>query len=98
LREIVKRLATCRLEVNLEKTRIVYCKDDRRKGSHEHARFDFLGYAFRPRQCKGGPTGYFVGFNPAVSDAARKKIAARIRSWHLRRWSGSSLSHIAQSI
>jgi RNA-directed DNA polymerase len=62
---IVRRLAECRLEVNLEKTRIVYCTDDNRKGSSEHERFDFLGYTFRPRQCKGaGKNRYFVGFTP----------------------------------
>ena len=46
---IVKRLALLGLEVNPDKTRIVYCKDSNRIGSHEHERFDFLGYTFRPR-------------------------------------------------
>ena len=35
LREaITRRLAECGLEVNLQKTKIVYCKDGDRKGSH----------------------------------------------------------------
>jgi len=32
------------------KTRIVYCKDDNRKGQYPKVKFDFLGYCFRPRQ------------------------------------------------
>jgi len=54
---IVKRLALLGLEVNPDKTRIVYCKDSNRKGSHEHERFDFLGYTFRPRSAMTGVAG-----------------------------------------
>ncbi|HEV8628211.1 MAG TPA: group II intron reverse transcriptase/maturase, partial [Acidimicrobiia bacterium] len=46
---IAQRLAGWKLRVNRAKTRIVYCKDADRPGSHEHERFDFLGYTFRPR-------------------------------------------------
>ncbi len=31
------------------KTRIVYCKDDDRRGEYEQVAFDFLGYTFQPR-------------------------------------------------
>ena len=53
LGEIIKRLASCKLEVNEAKTRIVYCKDDKRRGPYSPQRFDFLGYTFRARSCKG---------------------------------------------
>jgi RNA-directed DNA polymerase len=33
---IAKRLAECGLQLNEQKTRIVYCKDDDRRGSSEH--------------------------------------------------------------
>ena len=46
---IAARLAECGLELNEQKTRIVYCKSSVRRGSHEHVSFDFLGYTFRPR-------------------------------------------------
>jgi hypothetical protein len=36
---IAKRLAECGLELNERKTRIVYCKDDDRRGSYEHTSF-----------------------------------------------------------
>jgi RNA-directed DNA polymerase len=98
LAQITERLADCGLTVNLAKTRIVYCKDDRRGGSHEHERFDFLGFTFRARRCKGGRSGgYFVGFNPAVSDEARKKIGRAICNWRLHRRSSRTLDDLAQA-
>ena len=41
-------------------------KDDDRKGSSEHERFDFLGYTFRPRRSKNRLGKYFINFAPAV--------------------------------
>ena len=32
-----------------DKTRIVYCQDDNRRGQYEHVEFDFLGFGFRKR-------------------------------------------------
>ena len=52
LEAIKGRLKECCLELNTDKTQIVYCKDVDRKGSHEHESFDFLGYTFRPRLSK----------------------------------------------
>src|SRR5882762_4007529 len=43
------RLAECRLELHPTKTKIVYCKDGKRKGMYPNVGFDFLGYGFRPR-------------------------------------------------
>ena len=40
------------LELNQEKTSIVYCKDDRRKLNYECTSFTFLGYTFRARRNK----------------------------------------------
>src|SRR5947207_15994514 len=43
-----ERLRNCGLELHPEKTKIVYCKDEMRKGRHTNEKFDFLGYEFRP--------------------------------------------------
>lgn len=51
-RRLLERFVGFGLELNMEKTRIVYCKDDDRKGKHEHTSFDFLEYTFRPRHAK----------------------------------------------
>jgi RNA-directed DNA polymerase len=96
LRAIKRRLARCKLQLHPDKTKIVYCKDDRRSGNYEHESFDFLGYSFRPRGCKG--PGYFVGFTPAVSKSAIKAMSATIRGWKLQLWSSASLEDIARRI
>ena len=99
LQAIMARLAACGVAVNQAKTRIVYCKDDRRGGSHEHERFDFLGYTFRPRQCQGGGSGgYFVGFTPAISDAAQNRLGQELHHWRLHLRSGHTLYDLAQTI
>lgn len=95
---IASRLAECGLELNEQKTRIVYCKDSIRRGSHEHVSFDFLGYTFRPRLSRGKSGGEFVNFLPAVSDDARKRIGREIRRWRLHVRSGTTLTELARSI
>ena len=74
LGEIEKRMAACHLELNQEKTRIVYCKDSNRTGSHEHERFDFLGFTFRHRR-RERAGGAFRSFFPAVRTMPRKGYA-----------------------
>jgi len=95
---IASRLAECGLELNEPKTRIVYCKDSTRRGSHEHRSFDFLGYTFRPRLSRGKSGGQFVNFLPAVSDDARKRLGREIRRWRLHARSGTTLTGLARSI
>jgi RNA-directed DNA polymerase len=45
LEAVRERMARVGLELHPGKTKIVYCKDGRRRGSHEHTSFTFLGYA-----------------------------------------------------
>jgi RNA-directed DNA polymerase len=93
---IARRLADCRLELHADKTRIVYCKDADRRGSHEHERFDFLGYTFRPRLSRSRHGKHFVNFSPAVSDEAAKAIRREIRSWQLQLRSDKTLRDLAR--
>jgi group II intron reverse transcriptase/maturase len=65
-------LRNCKLELHPEKTRIVYCKDEGRRGDFGTHKFDLLGYTFRPRtSCVQGRRP-FLGFLPAISDKAAK--------------------------
>jgi len=96
LTAIRQRLGRCKLQLHPEKTKIVYCKDKKRRGTYQHESFEFLGYGFRPRSCKGRT--YFVGFSPAVSKSAIKAMSATVRSWKLRLWSAASLEDIARRI
>jgi RNA-directed DNA polymerase len=83
---IMNRLSECKLKLNEEKTRIVYCKNSRRKENYEEVAFDFLGYTFRPRETRNKRTGrIFTGFLPAISQKSKKHIHESIRSWQLTR-------------
>jgi group II intron reverse transcriptase/maturase len=96
---IAGRLAECGgLLLHPEKTRLVYCKDGKRRGSAEHTSFTFLGYGFRVRKVRTKSGEYFFSFNPAISDEAAKRIRAQIRSWRLHLRSGSTLEQLAREI
>ena len=95
LESIRERMRACGLELHPDKTKIVYCKDGDRRGHHEHERFDFLGYTFRPRLSKNRWGKMFVNFSPAISDKAAKAIRAEIRSWHIGKRSDKRLSDLA---
>lgn len=90
------RMAACQLRLHPDKTRIVYCKDSNRRGDYLHNSFDFLGYTFRPRETKTWAGKRFIGFNPAISSKAAKRIRAEIRSWGLQRRSNWRLSDLAR--
>jgi group II intron reverse transcriptase/maturase len=83
LEAIRKRLEQCGLELHPTKTKIVYCKDDGRKGAYETEKFDFLGFTFRPRRAKNRWGKLFVSFLPAISPKAAKRIRGTIREWRL---------------
>jgi RNA-directed DNA polymerase len=96
LGEIRKRVAGFKLELHPDKTRIVYCKDDRRKGRYPNEKFDFLGFTFRPRRSMNKKGERFVGFNPAVSNKAVKAIRETVRSWNLTRRTCETLEDFAR--
>jgi group II intron reverse transcriptase/maturase len=95
LEAIQQRLAACGLQLHPDKTRIVYCKDGDRSGSHEHESFDFLGYTFRARRAKSKDGRFFISFLPAVSDTAAKAVRQQIRRWRLHLWTSNGLRDIA---
>ena len=86
----------CGLTLHPEKTKIVYCKDDDRRGNPPDHKFDFLGYTFRPRlsRRRGGKVG--VSFSPAASDKALKAIRQTVRSWSLHQRSDKTLDDLAR--
>ncbi|WP_200343339.1 group II intron reverse transcriptase/maturase [Rhodovibrio sodomensis] len=90
------RLAACGLTLHPGKTKIVYCKDEDRRGDHPNQAFDFLGYTFRPRLARrrGGRIG--VSFSPAASAKALTEIRRTIRGWGLHNRSDKSLDDLAR--
>jgi RNA-directed DNA polymerase len=93
---IAARLQECRLELHPTKTKVVYCKDDDRRGTYPNEKFDFLGYTFRPRRSKNRHGKYFINFSPAVSDKAGKAIRAEMRSWKLHLRSDKAIEDLAR--
>jgi len=96
LAALVERMREVGLELHPDKTRIVYCKDGRRRGSYQHIAFTFLGYAFRPRGVRTKTGTMMTGFNPAISRDALTKIGARVRSWRLHRRTDLSAADLAR--
>ena len=92
-------MAECRLELHPTKTKIVYCKDGKRKGKYPNVKFDFLGYCFRPRLVKRfGDNTLFCGFNPAVSPSAMKAMRSAVRELNIRHQTQLSLAEIARRL
>jgi RNA-directed DNA polymerase len=83
LTQLQQRFKECGLELHPDKTRIVYCKDDDRRGEYPVRKFEFLGYEFRPRRSKNRYGKYFINFTPAVSNKACKSMRQTIRGWRL---------------
>jgi RNA-directed DNA polymerase len=95
--ELQTRLAECHLELHPTKTRIVYCRDRKRRRTYPNVKFDFLGYEFRPRAVQMTQGGRLsCGFTPAVSPSALKAMRATIRGLDIRHRTQVSLADIAQ--
>lgn len=96
LAQIDARLRRCKLELHPIKTKIVYCKDDDRRGAYPREKFDFLGYTFRPRRSKNRRGKFFVNFTPAVSGDAAKRMRQTMRRWRIPLRSDKSIDDLAR--
>lgn len=93
------RLAECGLEMHPAKTKIVYCKDNNRRGNYPNVSFDFLGYCFRPRRAENKRTKQvFCNFLPAVSQSALKSMREAVRDLGIRQQTQVSLADIAEQL
>lgn len=93
---IKERFAECKLELSEAKTKIVYCKDEDRKGKYPEDQFTFLGYTFRPRRSKNRWGKYFVNFSPAISNKAKTKITRSMRQWQLQSRADKTIEDLAR--
>lgn len=98
LNKIRERLEKCGLELNAEKTKIVYCKDSNRKAEFKYTEFTFLGYTFRARPTRSPKGRRFKSFSPAVSKEALKKMAREIRRLRIHRRTEMSIEEIAKML
>jgi RNA-directed DNA polymerase len=98
LQAIRKRMEEVGLALHPGKTQIVYCRDGKRRGSHEHTSFTFLGFTFRARGARRQDGAMFTAFLPAISKDALKKISAEVRSWRLHHRTGHTFADLARKI
>jgi group II intron reverse transcriptase/maturase len=97
--ELEARLEECQLQMHPTKTRIVYCKDGKRRGTYPNVKFGFLGYEFRPRRVRNPRNGrLFCGFTPAVSPMALNAMRETIRDLNFRRQTQLTLADIANRL
>jgi hypothetical protein len=94
------RLKECGLEIHPEKTKIIYCRDGRRRGEAENYEFDFLGYSFRTRTARRRRDGHlFDAFGPSVSRSAVKAMKRTIKhDWKFQNKLHLDLKMLAKNI
>jgi group II intron reverse transcriptase/maturase len=94
---IGRRFAEIGLQLHPDKTRIVYCKDDRRRLDYDQVTFTFCGYAFRPRKTfvRGKPR---TGFLPAVAPGKLTDMSRKVASWWLHRRTTGNLADLAAEV
>src|SRR5664280_2578749 len=100
VREAVgRRFADIGLELHPDKTRIVYCKDGRRRLDYARVSFTFCGYAFRPRRAYDKKRQEcFTRFLPAVAPEKLTDMSREVESWRLRRRTNSTLDDLAREV
>src|SRR5436305_4618673 len=93
------RFAEIGLELHPDKTRIVYCKDSRRRQVYDQVTFTFCGYAFRPRKAydKNRKVVY-TGFLPAVAPEKLTSMSRKIASWQIYRRTTLTLNDLAREV
>jgi len=96
-RLLTERFAACGLELHPEKTRVVYCKDGRRRAAYPTVQFTFLGFTFRPRRAKSPDGKPFTGFLPGVSQAALTRMRRQIHRWHIPRQTPGTLDEFSRT-
>ena len=96
--QLAERFKACALTLHPEKTRVVYCKDSRRRAAFPAIQFTFLGFCFRPRVAVDRQGEVFTSFLPAVSPKALKAMRDRIRSWRLGDHALLSMEDVARFI
>lgn len=103
LNELHARIAKFMLSLHPEKTKIVYCYNDRRKSQAEenNRSFVFLSYSFQPRSFTkkaGDVIKRGVMFTAAICDAAKKHIREQIRKYFNPMWTNLSLEDFAKTL
>jgi len=97
LQLVHQRMESVGLELHPQKTKIVYCRDYRRRGNYRTVKFDFLGYSFQPRTAFSKKTKkLFIGYDCAISISSRKRIADKLEELNVTKLRFKSIVGVAQ--
>lgn len=96
---IGNRLVDIGLQLHPDKTRLVYCRDDRRRLGYAQVTFTFCGYEFRPRKAydKVRRKAY-TRFLPAVAPEKLTDMSRKAASWRLHRRTNLTLNDLAGEV
>jgi group II intron reverse transcriptase/maturase len=96
---IGRRFADIGLSLHPDKTKVVYCKDDRRRRDYPAVSFTFCGYAFRPRKAFNKVEGRaFTRFLPAVDPGKLAVMSRKVTSWKMHRRTTLTLNDLAREV
>lgn len=100
LKVVQERIEDCDLSLHPTKTKVVYCKDYRRKLKKEEVQFDFLGFSFRPVSKKSSREheSMFLGFGPTLSKSSYQRIVKEIRATRFHKWTNATIYDIAKEL
>ena len=96
LTKIICRFKECGLRVHPEKTRIVYCKKDKRPLKRKPVQFDFLGFSFLPVMTRLKRGGCFLQYSCKMSRKSKKRILQELQSTELHRRIQSNIQDLAK--
>lgn len=94
---INKRFNDCKLALNQEKSKVVYCRSNQWKQppfKPQYQKFDFLGFTFKPRIVKV-KTKLRLGFTPAISQKSISRITESLFETSFHRWAHLPIDQIA---
>jgi group II intron reverse transcriptase/maturase len=95
LSTLTTRLTECGLTAHPEKTKIVYCKKDKRNLEGYPVQFDFLGFSFQPIRNKLKAGGSFLQFDCKMSRKSKVRITQELKKLAFHNKSQWSLQGIA---
>ena len=102
LEKLKARMWEYGLTLHPEKTKIVYCRNDKHNESNDETEesFTFLSYSFQPRAKpdRFGIKKMYVEFSGAISNMAKGLIRKVIRGVMPPRWSDQALGYLAKKL
>ena len=98
LASVKDRLAACSLRLSEEKTKIVHCRDYRRKDVGAPVKFDFLGYRFQPMPTRSKRGGWFLGYDCSISPKSKKRITQKWKDLSIHRTTGMCIEQLAKKV